>query len=135
VSLHVRMRAGAEHYALPVSSVTEVAKLGEFSVLPGAPAGVLGLCNLHGCVLPVLDLGALLGITSDEPLSRVVVAEDSGRQAALVVDAVVGVEEITDTSEAVQSRQLSSAALIDGTLVGIIDLPALLDSVQGGVPR
>jgi chemotaxis signal transduction protein len=135
VSLHVHIRAGAENYALPVSTVREVAELGEVSTLPGAPAGVLGVRNVHGEVVPVLDLAELLGVAAGGEPGRIVIAEDSGRTVGLAVEGVIGVEEIEGASEEVHSRHLSGAALIDGSLIGIVDLPGLLDSIQEDLPQ
>jgi chemotaxis signal transduction protein len=134
VSSHVRFRSGGEDYALSAADVREVDEIGEVAILPGAPAGVIGVRNVHGRVVPVLDLAQLLGIGGPESPGRIVIAEDSGRRAALAVEAVVGVEDIGDAGEEAQSPLLSGAALVDGVLIGILDLPALLDSVQGERP-
>ena len=59
--LHVRVRVADEHYALPVADVLEVAELGEVTPVPGAGAAVLGVRNLRGQVLPVVDLATVFG--------------------------------------------------------------------------
>src|SRR2546422_4341013 len=117
MSIHLRVRVGAESYALPVLSVREVAKLGEIAPLPGAPGMVVGVRNVHGQVMPVLDLAGLLGVARDGQPERVVIAEEDGLSAGLAVDAVIGVEDITEAAEEVKSPHLSGAALIDGALV------------------
>jgi purine-binding chemotaxis protein CheW len=45
-----------EEYAVPILAVTEVVHSIEITPVPGAPAYILGLTNLRGKVLPVLDL-------------------------------------------------------------------------------
>jgi purine-binding chemotaxis protein CheW len=134
-TVHVRVRAGAEDYALPVDRVLEVAELGELAPVPGAPAEVLGVRNLRGQVIPVIDLASLLGLANEAPLERIVVAEDHDGMAGLAVEAVLDVTDLADPAEESDSPYLSGAALIDGTLVGVVDVGAVLASVQAGDRR
>lgn len=95
---HVHFRVGTEQYALPVENVLEVAELGLIAPVPGAPDSVLGVRNLHGQVLPVVDLAPLLGVKRRGGRSRLVIAEDAGRRGGLVVDDVVEVGELLSES-------------------------------------
>lgn len=51
---------GAVRYALELRWVREVVSLGFVTAVPTAPAALGGVCNLHGAVVAVLDVGALL---------------------------------------------------------------------------
>ena len=53
--------ATASRYALELRWGREVVSLGFITNVPTAPAAVSGVCNLHGTILPVLDVGVLLG--------------------------------------------------------------------------
>jgi purine-binding chemotaxis protein CheW len=134
-NVHVRVLVGAESYALPIGNVREIAVLGDFASLPGAPADVLGVLNLHGRVLPIIELSGVLGVPCKDRPSRIVIAEDGGRTAGLAVHSVSGVGVLPATSEEVASPHLQGAALVDGVLVGTIDVAAVLDSVQHGTAR
>jgi len=129
-ALHVRVQVGDEHYALPVADVLEVAELGEVTPVPGAGPAVLGVRNLRGQVLPVIDLATILELAASEP-KHMVVTESGGRTAGLAVDSVAGVEQLPDASEETGSRHLIAATLADGALVGVVDV----DSVLGAVER
>jgi purine-binding chemotaxis protein CheW len=133
-ALHVWVRVGGEHYALPVDAVLEVAVYGEVAPVPGAPATVLGVLNLRGNVLPVLDLASAFGLEHGGP-RRIVVVEQDGRRAGLAVDSVVGVEELPAPAEEVESPHLLGAALKEGTLIGIVDVASVLDATQGAPAR
>jgi purine-binding chemotaxis protein CheW len=128
--LHVWMRAGDEDYALAVDNVLEVAEIGEITPVPGAHRAVLGLRNLRGNVLAVVDLLAVLRPAQPGKRGRIVVAEEGGRRAALAVDSVVGVQQLPGSREDVESPHLAGAALVAGALVGVIDVKSVLDSVQ-----
>ena len=76
MSVHVRFRVGDENFALPVGQVLEVADLGQLAPVPGAPPAVLGVRNLRGHVLPVIDLAVVLGTAHARPGARLVIAID-----------------------------------------------------------
>lgn len=123
----VRVRVGDEEYALPVRHVPEVAVLGEITPVPGAPARVLGIRNLRGEVLPVFDLAAALEADGEHDPQRIVLADDGRRRCALAVDAVTEVAEVAEAEEVAESPLLAGAVLIDGRIIGLVDVPALLD--------
>jgi purine-binding chemotaxis protein CheW len=127
--LHVRVRVADEHYALAVEDVLEVAELGDVTPVPGAGAAVLGVRNLRGQVLPVVDLATVFELSPAQP-ERVVIAERGGLRAGLAVDAVDGVEDLPEASEEVESRHLAGAALADGALVGVVDVGSVLTAVE-----
>ena len=130
-ALHVRVRLAGEEYAFGVADVLEVAKLGDLTPVPGAGAAVAGVCNLRGHVLAVVDLGTVLGLPSDARPERIVVVEEGGRKAGLAVDSVLGVEQLPEPCEDVESHHLAGAALVDGALVGVVDAGSVLDAVEG----
>jgi chemotaxis signal transduction protein len=128
---HVHVRVGAEAYALPVAHVVEVGEIGSLTFAPGAAPGTLGLRNLRGELLPVFDLGTILGVAPCDAPRRMLVAERDGLQAGLAVDAVTAVDDLPDSDQEVDSALLSGAVLIDGSLVGVIDVDRLFESLEG----
>ena len=127
--LHVRVQVADEHYALPVADVLEVAELGDVTPVPGAGPAVLGVRNLRGQVLPVVDLATIFEVAPGKA-ERIVIAERGGLRAGLAVDAVAGVEQLPEATEEVGSGHLVGAALADGALVGVIDVESVLAAVQ-----
>jgi purine-binding chemotaxis protein CheW len=130
--VHVRLAVGSESYALPVAHVLEVAELGDVTQVPGAGPGVLGVRNLHGQVLPVFDLAHVLGVTSDDSPSRLVVATSAGRLAGLAVDAVTDVAVLHAELEPSDSAHLTHEGLVDGRLLGVVDVEGVYDSLGHG---
>ena len=128
--IHVRLRVGGEAYALPVEHVLEVAELGDVSVVPGAPSEVLGVRNLRGQVLSVVDLAALLGIGREGTPQRLLVAEQGGRRAGLAIDEVTDVGPLPEPAEETQSDFLTGAALVDDELVGFVDVARLFEALE-----
>jgi chemotaxis signal transduction protein len=51
----------AEFYAVPMESVRQVMRRTEVTRVPMAPSGLLGVINVRGEILPLLDTGVLTG--------------------------------------------------------------------------
>ncbi|HET9627289.1 MAG TPA: chemotaxis protein CheW [Kofleriaceae bacterium] len=82
---------GATRGALELRWVREVVSLGFVTNVPTAPEALAGLCNLHGAILPVLDLGALMDGVAGPPARQgdgALVVEAEGTVCALRVDQV-----------------------------------------------
>ena len=122
---HVRVRVGGEQYALPVSYVLEVVEIERLTPVPGAPPAVLGVCNLRGQVLPVVDPAPLLGAGGRERATHVVVTEGAAGRAGLAVAAVLDVAALPEPKPATDPH-LAGAALVEGDLVGVLDVPSVL---------
>jgi purine-binding chemotaxis protein CheW len=81
---------GEHLYAIDIMQVREIRGWTTSTPLPHAPPHVLGMINLRGAILPVIDLGSLLGIgeTAVSASSVVMVAQIQDNQVGLLVDAV-----------------------------------------------
>ncbi len=55
---------GAEEYGMPIDVVREITRLEETRSIPQAPPHVLGLINLRGQAIPLIDLHVRFGISS-----------------------------------------------------------------------
>ena len=130
--MHVRLRVGAEAYALPVENVLEVAQLGQIAPVPGSGPYVLGVYNLRGEVLPVFDLSKLFGIEQEGEPDRLLVTEHAGRKAGFAVSEVSDVGELPDAVQEAESDFLSGASLFEGELIGIVDVPRVFDALERG---
>jgi purine-binding chemotaxis protein CheW len=115
---------------MPVEYVVEVAEVGDLAPVPGAPPAVLGVRNLRGQILPIIDLAALLGIGPAADPRRVLVVEAGGTMAGLAIDEVSDVGELPNPVEDTESRLLVGAALVDDELVGVIDVPRLFETLE-----
>jgi purine-binding chemotaxis protein CheW len=130
VSVYVRLRVAAEAYAMPVENVLQVAELGDVTAVPGSRPEMLGVRNLRGQILPVVDLALLLGIPRTAPPTRLLVAEAGGRQAGFAIDQVSEVGELEDPTEETDSDMLVGAALAGGDLIGVINVTRVFDSLE-----
>lgn len=85
-----------EHpYALYLSAVERIWRIVEIAPLPKAPQIVLGVVNIQGRIIPVINVRKRFQLQErDLHLSdQLIIAQTSERTVALVVDAVTGVVE------------------------------------------
>lgn len=110
-----------QRYALHLSAVERVLPMVAVSSLPNAPAIALGVINLHGEALPVLDLRRRLALPAREygVTAHLLVAKTSRRRVVVPVDEVLGVEEVAATAV------VAPEAVLPGTVhvAGIATLP------------
>jgi purine-binding chemotaxis protein CheW len=132
----ISVRIGDQAYAIDIMAVREIRGWTAATPLPHAPAHVLGMMNLRGAILPVIDLGARLGLGPASPnaSSVVVVAQIGDVQMGLVVDAVSDILTVTEglIQPAPNVGSDESAAFVAGVMTtdtGIVSLLSL-DHVQ-----
>ncbi len=92
----VEFRLSNETYGVDSSFVQEACPLRQLTPLPGIPSFILGLMNLRGRILSVVDLGQFFvlparGLTD---LSRVLVLHSPQMEFGLLADAVLGMRQI-----------------------------------------
>ncbi len=85
----VTFRLENETYGINVMQVQEVLRVTEIAPVPGAPDYVLGIINLRGNVVTVIDTRRRLGLPSREPdeATRIVIIETGKHVVGIMVDA------------------------------------------------
>ncbi len=125
-----------EMYGINVMNVQEVLPCAEIAPVPGAPPFVLGIINLRGNVVTVIDTRMRFGLPTLEEMgkSRVVVIEANDQVAGILVDSVsevIGVKggEI-DTAPSVgnddSSRYIYGVVSRENVLLILVDVYKLL---------
>ena len=86
----VSFRLGTEVYGVNIMIVQEIILLGRITQVPEVPSHVLGVINLRGNVIPIINLRGRFGMPEQEPTdeTRIVVINVSGRTVGMVVDGV-----------------------------------------------
>lgn len=123
----IGFRLGQAWYVAPMAEVAEVLHPPHVTRLPGVKPWVLGVANLRGQLLALMDLGTCLGVEAeaDAPAPRkqrrVLVVDRQDVYAGLLVDEVSGLQHF-----ALQSLDLALPASAD---------PALAPYLQGSFQR
>lgn len=132
----ISFRIGAQEFCVDIMEVREIRGWTPATALPQAPPFVRGVINLRGAVLPIVDLGARLGLGAADPTARhvIIVAQVQNQIVGLLVDAVSDILTVTDdmiqptpdvASEMVRTFVRGLLA-IDGRMVSFISLDRVL---------
>lgn len=139
----VLIQLAGRTYGIAIAHVHSIHALRPITRLPGARNHVLGLVNLRGTIMPVLDLRQLLGTSlaeggarsSDAGMSdRIVVLEVSGVLAGVRVDGTKNVIEVrSDRVQPVASdgrtRFVRAFVEVEHEIVGLLDATSLVEEV------
>ena len=132
----VTFSAGDQIFCIKITQIREIRRWAPVTALPHTPSDVLGVMNLRGSVIPIIDLSARFGLGPTEPKERnvVIIAIQGDSRVGMLVQSVseilsVSKSDIQDTSEVKTS---SSAAYITGivpysnNMIRVIDLKTVL---------
>lgn len=94
----IAFRIGEQEFCVDIISVREIRGFAAATPLPHAPNFVVGVINLRGTVLPIVDLAARLGFRPTEPTARsvVIVVRVDRQMVGLLVDAVSDILTVSD---------------------------------------
>ena len=103
----IGFKLNAEEYALEISGVQEIIKIQSITRVPRSKPYILGVINLRGIIIPVIDLYIRFGIgkTTEIEKKRVIILKIGTLSVGIVVD---GVSEVIDVSS---SQILSNPAI------------------------
>jgi purine-binding chemotaxis protein CheW len=79
---------GGELFTINLKSVQEVFVVDSITPVPGMPSGLVGVTNLRGTVIPLLDLRPMFALNSDVTLRYAVVVKHENWQVGVLVDTV-----------------------------------------------
>ncbi len=129
-----------ETYGINVMQVQEVLRVTEIAPVPGAPAYVLGIINLRGNVVTVIDTRKRFGLPPAETndASRIIVIESEKQVVGILVDAVAEVVELREGDIDVapnvgtedSSRYILGVATREDGLLILVDLNKLLSDEE-----
>lgn len=96
--LGIGFSVGKHRMVAPMGHVTEILNFPNLSRVPGAKPWVLGIANVRGNLLPVMDLNGYLNghNTQVRKKSRIMVLSHDGVVAGLLVDDVLGLRHFVE---------------------------------------
>jgi purine-binding chemotaxis protein CheW len=107
---------GDDQFAVPITRVQEIIRYAKPRAVSSGSPCVAGVISLRGAIVPVCDLGRVVGaqVTHLEQ-AKIVIAETDGGTAGILVDAV-------DEVITVDDAQLDVVPGADATFLGVAKL-------------
>lgn len=127
-------------FGLDIDRVQEITPRPDITPVPGAPSFVLGVLNLRGQIIPVLDSRLRFHLPPQEttPRTRIIILNLAGQPTGLQVDSVAEVVRLEDMAlretpplvAGVRSDYLAGMVTVGKRLITLIDLDKILDSSE-----
>jgi len=133
---------GEEEYAVDILKVREIRGWESVTSIPNTPDYVLGVINLRGTVIPVIDLRKRFSLSETEfgPTTVVIIVKvadnDKSRIVGLVVDAVSEVyniedgliAEAPDVGGAISTEFVKGLATVDDKMLILLGIDELVNT-------
>lgn len=136
----VASRIFGQEICIDIQSVREIRGFTPATALPHAPHDVLGVINLRGTVLPVVDLAQRLGLGRSEPTARhvIIVVQFGKRVCGLLVDAVSEIltvapdriQSTPDVDSELAHRFVGGVIADQGRMLSVIRLHSIVAGVE-----
>ncbi|MCX6153635.1 MAG: chemotaxis protein CheW [Candidatus Kapabacteria bacterium] len=135
----VSFNLGDEEFGIDILRVQEIIRMVDITRVPNAPSFVIGVINLRGKVIPVIDLNLRMALNTSELSnnSRIIVIEFEGKVVGFLVDKVNEVlridKSITEPPPqmvgSVNSDFITGIGKLENRLLILLDLEKLLNKV------
>ncbi len=135
---------GEDLYAVPVETLTEIIISQKIFPVPTTPPHVLGVINLRGNIVPIVDIRAVLSLPQQSAPSQIAVVEHGAVTLGIVVDNVSEVVSVPlndvlpipaddgDKTGKRRSRFLKSIIQREGGVVALLDVEKILEEIKLG---
>jgi purine-binding chemotaxis protein CheW len=135
---HIIFSLAGTRYAVPMNNIVEIAELNYLTPVPNVPDWIVGVTNLRGDILSVVDFRAFIGIDQEEMTDsqRMLVSQTSDGEitTGILVDQVLGMEgveedgvqRLTAGADNRLTPYLKGLYQRDETMLCVIDLESLL---------
>lgn len=125
------LSVGGLAVAIDAARVREVALRSPATRLPGAPSIVTGVVNVRGTLVPLVDLGLLLGSAPASATGWLVTLDLGGRRCALALDSLPVLRTADAPRGAARSGHvcLGVEVCVSGATLPLLDVDALADDL------
>jgi len=130
-------RLGTEHYCINITDAKEVFKPISITRIPNTPAFIVGVTNLHGAAIPLIDIRYFLGLEQRESLAgtKVIVTDVEPDIVGVMVDDVdeaLDIEEVSiqpplATIKGKLAEYTKGQVQLGGEIVVLLELKKILN--------
>lgn len=133
----VTFTAGDQVFCIKITQIREIRRWAPVTALPHTPPDVLGVMNLRGAVIPIIDLSLRFGLGRTEPKERnvVIIVINGESSVGMLVQSVseilsVSTDQIQDTGDVrstAATNYITGIISTDDHMIRVIDLPMVLN--------
>ena len=133
----IGFKLGSEEFGVDIFSVKEIIRMSMMTRVPNAPRFVVGVVNMRGKVIPIIDLCIRFGLPATELSNtdrKIIVIEHENKTVGFLVDAV---NEVTNINKAwaeppppmvagIDSDYITAIAKLDDKLLILLEISKIL---------
>lgn len=133
---YLTFELAGEYYGVEILAVREIRGWSKVTRVPQSPPFVLGVLNLRGAIVPIMDLRVRFGLPGKErePTTVTIIVAVGGRHFGMVVDGVsdvldveaAAISAVPDFGQAIDSDYLSGLAPYAEGMAMLLDVRKLL---------
>ena len=137
-----------ETYAVDILRVREIRGFSAVTHMPDTPSHLLGVLNLRGSIVPIVDMRRRIGVAPMEPSALTVIivlsveSARGRREFGLVVDGVSDVvdlapeniKEAPDLNDGQREQLISAIASVNDRLIMVLDIDRMLAAEKLDLP-
>lgn len=141
----VSFRIGEEEFGVDILMVQEIIRLPNITPIPNAPSFILGMINLRGKIIPVIDLRQRLringgGRSENDRRSRILIVEMFTHVTGFIVDSVSEVMKVADAeieptphlvASSINAEYIQGVIKLPNRLIMLLDFSRILDPREG----
>jgi len=126
----------SELFGINVFKIREIVAMPAITAVAGSPAHVLGVVNLRGQIIQVLDLPAIAGVKPKTGLNIMLVTEFARTTQAFAVESVEEIVQVMSAEKSAGSGMVTSIARLDGEngeagrLAQVLDVETILRNMN-----
>ena len=128
-------RLGDRSYGIDLGAVREILRPRPATRLPGAPPAVVGLVNVRGRIVTVVDLATTLGLRASPAPGAVMLVEHGPKLVGAAVDEVLDVQRWSEDGMDAAPQEVQAGGAVraigthEGGVVVVLDIHDLLSHV------
>lgn len=129
-------KLGAEEYGIDILRVQEIRSFEQPTRMANAPAYILGVVNLRGVIVPIVDMRIKFGVGTVEytPFTVVIILSLGGRVVGMVVDGVSDVTSLRsdqirpapEFAATVDTRYIKGLGTLGERMLIVVDIEKLM---------
>ncbi len=134
----VCFKIGTEEYGVEILKVQEILKLPKVTKLPKSLDYILGIIDLRGQVIPIINLSRKFGIDDSDKNEnlRAIVVDISGKKVGLAIDSVSHVIRIESRDieapppvvRGISSRYIVGIAKVEAGFIVVLDIDQIFQT-------
>lgn len=137
---YVIFKLGDEEYGIDIMNVREITEFKETTKIPNAPSFIVGIINLRGSIIPVINLKKRFNLEEVEinKNSRIIIVNMNERQIGFIVDDASqvltlkeeDVDNPPDIIAGVERKYIAGIGKVDEKIIILLDLAAVFSAEE-----